>query len=196
MVIDIAFIRDLANLTLTLVLTVATVYLAVYTYRLVKEARVARKASLQPSISIHLEPAETDPTLLFIVVRNIGPGIAYNLTFNITQDIGDYEIGAIKIGLRGLFKEGMKFCPPGYSKKYFLMETTQKHENKFSEELVISANYSSIFKDQIEETFHISLKEQWMSSSIKPADTYMGRIVEHLKDIRDIIERNLQNNQN
>jgi hypothetical protein len=152
MIIDIAFIRDLANLTLTLVLTVATVYLAVYTCQLVKEARVARKASLQPNISIHLEPAETDPTLLFIVVRNIGPGVAYNLTFNITRDIGDYDIGAFKIGLRGLFKEGMKFCPPGYSKKYFLMETTQNQSNKFSEELVISANYSNVFKVSLRRT--------------------------------------------
>ena len=126
--------KDIADISLTFILAVATVFLTYYTYKLVDETRRIRKSQLQPYISIYLEEAETDPSLLFIIFQNIGQGIAYDLTFDIKQDLGDYGHEATKIGERGLFKEGMKFCPPNYSKKYFLTETRNDNDKKMKEE--------------------------------------------------------------
>jgi hypothetical protein len=67
---------------------------------------------VQPGPSIFLRHAETDPTLIFIIFLNIGLGIAYQLRFNIEKDIRDYGSNAVKIAERGLYKDGMNFCPP------------------------------------------------------------------------------------
>ena len=170
-------------------LTVATIYLAIYTYRLVNEARLSRKSQIQPCISIHLEHAETDVSLLFIVVQNVGQGMAYDLTFTIEKDLGDYGNEGIKIGQRGLFKEGMKFFPPEHLKKYFLIETRNNNEKKMQEELILTANYKNAFKETITEKFHIRLSEQKKSSSISPPDTYIGSIADSLKAIRKNLEQ-------
>jgi hypothetical protein len=96
--------KDFADLSLTFVLTIATIFLAIftyrlaiYTYRLVDEARQSRKAQVQPYISLYLDQAETDPTLLFIIIQNLGQGTAYNLTFDIHKDISKYGTQAVKL---------------------------------------------------------------------------------------------------
>jgi len=193
MCIDFGVARDIANLGLTLILAVATVLLAVYTYRLVEESRKARKSQLQPIVSLHIEQAETDPTLLFIIFRNIGLGIAYNLKFEIIKDLAYFETQATPIGQRGLFKEGMMFCPPGYSKKYFLMETRIEHERKLKEELVVNATFENAFEEKFKTPFHLKLSEQKMVSSISPADTYTGRIAESLDEIKKLLDKTIPN---
>lgn len=186
---DLNGIKDITNIALTLVLTIATVSLARDTFKLVKEARLSRKSQVQPCISIHLEQAETDITLLFIVIQNIGQGMAYNLSFKIDKDLGDYGNEGQQIGQRGLFKEGMKFFPPNYSKKYFLVETQHNHEKKMKDELILTATYENTFNDIISEKFHIKLSEQAMSSSISPPETYIGSIADSLKKIKTNLEQ-------
>jgi len=195
--INLIFLSDLTdfkdivvNIGLPLILAIATIYLAIYTYKLVAEARLSRKSQVQPCISIHLDQAETDPTLLFVIVQNVGQGMAYDLTFDIKKDFGNYGNEAMQIGQRGLFKEGMKFFPPGYLKKFFLTETIHNYDKKMQEELILTANYKNVFKEIISETFHIKLKEQRMSSSISPPDTYIGRIADSLKKIKEAMEKN------
>ena len=128
---DLNNLKDFVNIGLTLVLTIATIYLVRYSYKLFEEARLARKSQLQPCISIHLDQAETDISLLFIVVQNIGQGMAYDLTFEIHKDLGDYGNEGMQIGQRGLFKEGMKFFPPGYLKKHFLNQLRKRKRADF-----------------------------------------------------------------
>ncbi|WP_426669088.1 hypothetical protein ACPPVU_23050 [Mucilaginibacter sp. McL0603] len=63
-------------------LTVSTVLLAIYTWKLVDETRKMRGEQIRPNISVYFEHAETDPTLMFIVVENNGHGTAYDLKFH------------------------------------------------------------------------------------------------------------------
>ncbi|MEP7229936.1 MAG: hypothetical protein ABI691_06765 [Ginsengibacter sp.] len=186
---DLTNLKDITNIGLTLVLTVATIYLAIYTYRLVNEARLSRKSQIQPCISIHLEHAETDVSLLFIIVQNIGHGMAYDLTFIIDKDLANFGNEGMQIGQRGLFKEGMKFFPPGHLIKHFLVETRNNNDKKIQEELILTANYKNVFKESITETFHIKISEQRKSSSISPPDTYIGSIADSLKGIKKSLEK-------
>lgn len=187
--IDINLIKDIANLSLTTILAVSTVFLAIYTFRLVSEARKSRKAQVQPYISVHLEIAETDPCLQFVIVQNIGQGTAYNLTFNFQKDIGDYGHQGDKLAERGLFKQGMRFCPTGFTKKYFLLETKNDYAKKMTEEIIFEAKYQNIFNDTFNEKFHLSLKENKRSSKITPSDTFLGRISESLESIKKSLDR-------
>lgn len=161
--LNVSNVKDIVKIGLTLILSVANVYLAIYTYRVLDEARKARK----PYISIHLDHAETDPSLLFVIVQNIGQGIAYNLTFNIKQDIlGDYG---------------------GEGRLINLKESV--YLKKMEEELIINVLYYDSFRKHTKETFNIRLKEQSRVSILTPSDKYIGRIAESLNEIK----RTLQN---
>jgi len=178
---------------LTLVLVVATVFLAYYTCKLVDEARKSRKAQIQPIMIAYLERAETSPTYMFIIVKNIGKGIAYNLSFDVQKDIRKYQ-GSMLLNERGLFKNGMKYFPPEYSMKYFFIDTVDQHEQKMNEELILVAKYQSYFQKNttafVEDTFHLKLKELQMSGKISPSDTYIGSIDETLKEIKKCLKEN------
>ncbi|MDB5156421.1 MAG: hypothetical protein JWR50_1128 [Mucilaginibacter sp.] len=190
---DINLAKDIANLTLTLILTAATVLLAIYTWRLVDETRAVRKEQVRPNIAIYLEHAETDPTLLFIVVENNGHGTAYDVRFRITADIKDYRNrGGDQVGGIGLFKHGMKYCPPGFRKKYLLMETTSDVEEKMAEVIKFSVNYKDGFKKPIQENFQLAVSETANWSIITPSDSHAGRIAEGITAISRNMEKVLK----
>jgi len=176
---------------LTLVLVVSTVFLTFYTYKLVDEARESRKAEIQPIMVVYLERAETNPTYMFIVVKNIGKGIAYNLSFDVQKDIAKYQ-GSIVLNERGLFEYGMKYFPPDYSSKYFLIDTMEQNQEKMEEEIILLVKYQSYFKKNtaefVEDSFHLKLKELRKTGKISPADTYIGSIDETLKEIKKSLQ--------
>jgi hypothetical protein len=91
------YLKDLPMIVLTLILAVATIYLAIYTAKLVNETRLVRKDQARPIISIYLDHAETDPSLIFIVIQNIGQGVAYDLKFDVQKDFGDYVMKLVKL---------------------------------------------------------------------------------------------------
>lgn len=183
-------IKDIANLSLTVVLTIATVLLAIYTYQLVDETRKVRKEQVRPNISLYFEHAEADPTLMFIVVANNGQGTAYNVKFNIRKDINDYGDGdgSGKLSSIGIFKHGMKTCPSGFIKKYYLLETVNEYEAKIKEEVQVTVAYEDSFKQKIKEDFTLAIKELSQWSTISPSDKHIGRIAENLKEILKVLK--------
>jgi hypothetical protein len=191
MMMDITLFKDILNISLTAVLTVATVLLAIYTWRLVNETRIMRKDQVRPNITVYFDHAETDPTLIFIVVENNGRGTAYDLKFKITKAIKSYIKGdeSDKLSNIGLFKYGMKHCPAGFKKRYFLMETTQNYKEKMAEELHLTLSYNDTFKEAIVEELQIPVKEMALYSKISPADTNVGRVAEHLAELNKNIKK-------
>ena len=188
---DIALAKDIANLILTLVLTGETVLLAIYSWRLVDETRSMRKEQVRPNISVYFEQAETDPTLMFIVVENNGHGTAYDLRFKVTAPIKSYRTDDETDTLAniGLFKHGMKYCPAGFRKKYLLMETTSDYDKKMAEVLKLTVSYKDGFKKDIHENFTIATIELALSSKITPSDTHIGRVAEGIADLNKTFER-------
>jgi len=92
-----------------IVLTVATIMLALKTWQLVIEQIKIRKASVEPFITVYLETAETNPTWKFLIVQNIGTGGAKDLKFDIKKDLTGYGSQVKSISSIGLFKNGMTF---------------------------------------------------------------------------------------
>lgn len=191
MICDITTFKDIVDLALTSVLTIATVLLAIYTWKLVDETRKMRKEQIRPNISVYFEHAETDPTLIFIVVENNGHGTAYNVKFHIKKDFNDYQgdDGSGKVGYMGIFKHGMKYCPPGFIKKYFILETVNNYEEKIKDEIHFSATYSDTFNTYIEEVFKIAVNEMSNWSTISPSPTHIGRIAGSLNEISRYLEK-------
>lgn len=70
---------DYLQIILTAVVTLATVVYAFLTWILVRETMRLRQAQTEPEITLYLEPSEFHPNMIDIIVRNVGPGTAYNL---------------------------------------------------------------------------------------------------------------------
>src|ERR1700722_15897693 len=82
--------KDLINVICQLTLSVGSIVLAYFTWRLVSEQIKIRKASVEPYITVYLETAETNPTWKFLIIQNIGLGVAKDLKFKIEKDLLDY----------------------------------------------------------------------------------------------------------
>lgn len=133
---DILSLKPYADLLLTFVLTVATVYLAVYTFSAGSRSQGQPK-DLNTTGPVHL------------------PGTGRNRS--------------MKIGERGTFKEGMRFCPAKYFKKHSVMEPTLQYE-KVAHDILLVATYKNALGDTFSESFHLLLKEQAKSWRMRPSD--------------------------
>lgn len=167
-------------------LTVTTIILAYYTYKLFKESQETRKMAVQPHISIFLEPGETDISYKYLVVSNMGQGPAYDVKFLILEDIGDYD-ATIKISYRGLFIHGLKYCPVNFKQRFFITSMAVENEKKLNEVIKIRVQYKDIYKKRFEEDFIIAFNEQ-AKSSIIYTDSYIGRISQSLIEIKKVLE--------
>lgn len=90
----------------------------------------------------------------------------------------------------GLFKHGMTFFPPNYSKKFFLFDSTGKElaEELFNDEIIFSIFYKNIFEENRNEKFIVKLEEHRGSSQLNHSDKYIGRIAETLNEIKGILK--------
>lgn len=188
MIGDLTHLKEYLNLFLTGILTISTVLLAIYTWLLVRETRKMRKEQIRPNISIFLKYAEVNPRIIFLVIENNGHGTAYDLKFNIEKDLNDYGAGSGKIGQIGIFKNGMKHCPAGYSNRFYLTEIINDYKGKMSEELIFKAHYNDAFNESIVEAFHICVNEISQNLRIDP-DTHIGQITKSLSKISDNLEK-------
>lgn len=181
--------KDVIDISCQAILTIATVILAWKTWQLVIEQIAIRKASVQPYITVYLETAETNPTWKFLIVQNIGQGVAKDLKFEIKKDLTGYGSQVKSISSIGLFKHGMTFFPPNYSKKFFLFDSTGKElaERLFNDEIIFNVSYNNIFDNNKKEEFIIKLAEHRGASQLNHSDKYIGRIAESLIEIKNIL---------
>ena len=150
----------LINLICQIALSFGSIILAIFTWKLVSEQIRMRKASFEPYLTVYIETAETNPTWKYIIVKNIGQGVAKDVKFEIEKELTGYGSQVKNISSIGLFKKGMSFFPPNYSKKYFLFDSTGEIALKlFADEIIFTVSYNNIFNKTIREKFIIKLEE-------------------------------------
>ena len=182
--------KEMIDIVCQITLTLATLILAWKTWQLVIEQIKIRKASIEPFITVYLETAETNPTLKFLIVQNIGTGVAKDLKFTIEKDLTGYGSQVKSLSSIGLFKYGMTFFPPNYQKKFFLFDSTGQEiaDKLFNDKIIFIASYNNIFDKSKTEKFIINLEEHRGASQLNHSDKYIGRIAESLIEIKDILK--------
>ncbi|WP_426669086.1 hypothetical protein ACPPVU_23040 [Mucilaginibacter sp. McL0603] len=110
---------------------------------------------------------------------------------HITKDIKDREKGdgSGRLGFIGIFKHGMKYCPPGFTKRYFILETVNNYKAKMNDEAHFTVSYKDAFKSPIKESFSIAVNEMSNWSTITPSPTHIGRIAESLQEISKSLKK-------
>lgn len=127
------------------VVMLATVISAILTIALVKETRKLREVQTEPQIEITACPNPQMVSIFTLVVKNIGLGPAYDVSFNLqgeSQSVGESEL--IRDFSKSQFlQRGLKYLGPGQELKSRYTQMTEKYDEKIKARLEISVNYKN-----------------------------------------------------
>ncbi len=165
----------------------STLVYAILTWKLVKETKIMRKSQIEPYIVAYLDVAESRADIVFLKIKNIGPGVAKNVVFTIIKDI-DYK-EAIPLKKFGYFSDGIAYFPPEHEDKFLLFSLQEGNTKaKLDDYITIRIAYNNIFKELHETIFNLRIKEVMGKSDLTPPDSYFGQIAFRLKNIEKLIE--------
>ena len=80
-------VTDIVSAGSALALVLLTGVLARYTWILAQEAQKARESQTQPNVIVTAVHDENRPTIIQLVIRNIGHGLAENVTFKTSRPL-------------------------------------------------------------------------------------------------------------
>lgn len=106
------------NLLFAAMVAVATVVTTWLNQRLVRETASLRKAETDPDIALYIEPRRFQNSFFDVVIRNVGRGPAYNVSFVLDEywagkrDSPFYEMA--------LFRDGLKYLAPDQELRSFV----------------------------------------------------------------------------
>jgi hypothetical protein len=133
------------NLLFAVVVAAATVVYAWLTAKLVAETRQLREAQTEPRIEVFYRPRDEWIALLDIVIKNIGSGPAYDLTFScsaIVPNKGSEELLSRLKELKSL-SSGIAYLGPGQEFFSYWTRMTDNFKEKLETQILVRSNYRS-----------------------------------------------------
>jgi len=176
--------NGLLMLIFTGVVALSTVIYAVLTGILVAETRSMRFAQTEPAISVSYRMRDEYFALLDIVVSNLGPGAAYDISFEVSPVSGGSTADTIISELHNInfVKSGLKYLAPGREMASFFLNVNEDFEAKMATKIRFKASYRNAAKRSITEEFIIDFSELRGISSIGTPD--MHKIAKALEQIQ------------
>jgi hypothetical protein len=160
---------------------VSTAFYVILTRSLVKETKKLREAQTEPKISIRIEPNEHCMLYCDMIIQNIGLGPAYDLNFNISPDIKNFD--EKPLSELNIIKNGIKYLAPSAKRQFFLTQfSKQSKENReIQESFGIEVTYKDGQDKILKEHFTIDFSE--FMGLTKLGESPMYSIAESLKEI-------------
>jgi hypothetical protein len=128
------------------VVTVATVFYAWLTVKLVHETRQMRKVQTEPRIEVTYRIRDEGINFLDIVIRNIGLGPAYDIKFEVkseTTNSGCAELVEALLSLSS-FQNGLSYLGPNQEYFSFWTSLVEGDKTKADSRIVITCAYRSV----------------------------------------------------
>lgn len=173
------------------------IFTGITTILFIRESYLMRRFQNMPEISMFLKFAEASPALLYLVIENVGTGVARNVKFEILKNYKHYKYPDSDLIQKGIIKSGLENFYPKQSFKYFIDHTAGNWEDKKLEQIVIQVFYDGSFFSRKRKTYTMTVEQYAGGSHSKSGDTYPAHIAQSLeqvqKDIsklREIIENN------
>lgn len=140
------------------VVTIATVTYVILTRSLVKETKKLRKVATEPLISIYIEPEERWINLIDLVIKNIGGGPAYNISFRIEPDfLIDKDRNKYLSSLS--FMQHLEYLSAGQCLRFFLASAVDVLNRENGKSFKITVSYEGKDKAKYEEEFIINFEK-------------------------------------
>jgi len=180
--------NDCLQIIFSGIVAISTVVYAVLTWKLVSETRETRKLQITPDIHAYFEKSEVDASFVYLIIENIGYGIAKNVKFQITKDFQYYDFEIQKLADKGAFKSGVKNFYSKQRFRYLFTDLSKKYDEKIKDNVKFLITYEDIYKKVFTKDLNLSLDEITGMGIITPPDSYLGRVAYELKEIRNILK--------
>src|SRR5690349_21458187 len=114
------------NVVFSLLVTVATVFYAILTRRLVQETVQMREAQTEPSVVVRVEPHQIHLNLVMLIIENAGSGPAFDVRLSADPDFRTDT--KQPLSALGFFKHGFRYLAPRQQIQTFLINLIGKGE--------------------------------------------------------------------
>jgi len=177
----IELVSGISTIIFSALVAFSTVIYAALTWKLVSETIKLREAQTEPKISIRIEPNEHCMLYCDMIIQNIGLGPAYDLNFNISPDIKDFD--EKPLSELNIIKNGIKYLAPSAKRQFFLTQfSKQSKENReiqepFGIEVIYKDGQDKILKD------HFTIDFSEFMGLTKLGESPMYSIAKSLKEI-------------
>jgi len=151
--------NSIITLMFSAVVTFATVTYAILTWRLTSETIKMRKAQTEPCIAIYLKPSQASIHFLDLIIKNIGMGPAYDVTFKILEEFELKEKTDRKISQIDFINEGIKYMPPNHSLETYAFRILGQYNEIIDKAIKIQVSYKNSEKKKIVETTHLNMSQ-------------------------------------
>ncbi len=165
------------------IVALSTVVYAALTWRLVAETRKMRSIQTQPRISIFYRSRDEWISLLDIVIKNIGLGPAYDITFRISAlNEGNGATALIKdLSRLNFLSTGLSFLAPNQEFRAFFTNATEQFEAKMDARLKFTTQYRNAFGHSYCDKYIIDLSElRGLTTFGSPP---INKIAKHIEDL-------------
>ena len=187
----------LFNLVFAGVVSIATVFYVILTKSLVKETKKLRKVETDPLMSVYIEHDERWIQCIDLVIRNIGNGPAYDITFNINPDFLMDKNREKKLSDIPFMRE-IRYLPPGNSLKTFLAQAPEVLNRDKSERCFdITTTYKGKDNKKYKEVFKIDFemltgKERIGEHPLVKISKTIDQVAKELRRMEDQISKMLK----
>ena len=169
----------------TFIVAISTVFYAILTWKLVSETRALRKAQTEPKLSITLENNKIAFGFLDMIIKNVGYGPAYNITFKVEPDF-EYQKGKFLSEL-GLIKNGIKYLSPQQEYRFFLTALIGRFDELKDMTFNICTTYYDALGNKFEENFLIEFSH--FENLTQLGSPPLPEIAKELKKISDNLSK-------
>jgi len=145
-----------------------------------------RKHQVEPYIIAYLDVLEALPTIVYLKIKNIGPGVALNTRFTINKDINFKSRSLKKLPY---FIEGVDYFPPQHEDAHFLFSFQGDTRLQIQESISLKISYQSILGEIKEHEYTLKFGEVSHFGKVTPPGTYIGLISYWLERIEKRLEK-------
>lgn len=174
----------IAQTVATVLLVGVTVSYVVFTYRLMSISRAQAKFATQPDVVAYLEPHDVFYNIVNLVLRNVGPGTAYDVKLSAEGD--DPILDAHPLREVGLFVRGVPVLPSGAKRELFLANAYGGFDALKKLQLAVNVTYRGMDGESRNARFPLDFNEFEKMGTIGENDVH--KISEELEKTRKILE--------
>ena len=171
------------------VVAVATVMYARLTARLVAETHSLREAQTDPSISVSLDIRPEAFHLIYLLIRNDGPAVARDVTFDVSYDPDHQPDADIKEALDtlGFVRNGIRHLAPGQEIRTFFVHMYKGDASRLDTAFDVTVRYSTPSGSTKSEYYRIDLS--YLRGIAQVGTTPLVEIAKYLKSIEADLHR-------
>jgi hypothetical protein len=167
----------------------SSIFTGLTTLLFIRESYLMRKYQNMPEISMYLKFAEASPALLFLIIENIGNGVARNVKFDIVKNYEHYKNPDDNLTEIGIIKNGLENFYPKQIFRYFINHTSENWEEKKEQIIKIKVSYDDFFFTRTNKTYVMSVEQFAGGRQFKPGDTFPSHIASSMEQIQKDISK-------